>query len=95
MADILLVEDEDNVREVLILSLSSHGHNVTGCENPQAAQYALEDAAFDVVLTDLRMDGVDAGIDVVRLVAEMQPEVPVILLTAYASAETAVEAMRE
>jgi len=95
MADILVVEDEDNVREVLILSLSSHGHDVEGCANPESARNALENRTFDVVLTDLRMDGVDAGIDVVRMVAEMHHETPVILLTAYASAETAVEAMRE
>ncbi len=95
MADILLVEDEANVREVLMLSLSSHGHDVTGCASPKEAEYELELASFDVVLTDLRMDGVDAGLDVVRMVGQMQPEASVLLLTAYASAETAVTAMRE
>ncbi|MDQ6989397.1 MAG: sigma-54 dependent transcriptional regulator [Mariprofundaceae bacterium] len=95
MADILLVEDEANVREVLMLSLSSHGHDVIGCANPKEAEYELGMASFDVVLTDLRMNGEDAGLDVVRMVGQMQPDACVLLLTAYASAETAVTAMRE
>lgn len=95
MAEILLVDDEENVREILALSLESRGHNVLPCPAPAAADKALDDKKFDVILTDLRMEGRDAGLEVVRMAASKQPEAKVLLLTAFASAETAVAAMRE
>ena len=95
MANILLVEDEENIRQVLTLSLNSFGHEVTACENPLEAEKHLNTGQFDVIITDLRMDGVDAGIDVVRMAKATQPHASTLLLTAYASTETAVEAMRE
>lgn len=95
MADILLVDDEENVREILALSLEARGHNVSPCPGADAAAAALDDKKFDIVLTDLRMEGRDAGLDVVRMAASKQPEAKVLLLTAFASAETAVAAMRE
>jgi len=95
MADILLVEDEDNARQVLSLGLETMGHMVTGCNGPAAAEKAFKEHEFDVVITDLRMAGQDAGLDVVRMAARLCPRASVLLLTAYASAETAVEAMRE
>jgi len=95
MAEILLVEDELNARQVLSLGLEGRGHNVKACAGPDEAENALNLQGFDVVLTDLRMDGHDAGIDVVRMAAKLCPKAKVLLLTAYASAETAVEAMKE
>jgi len=94
MANILLLDDEANVREVLALSLSSFGHDVTTIATPDEAEQILTQQTFDVVITDLRMDGEDKGLDVVRQTKAMQPDAIVLLLTAYASAETAVEAMR-
>ncbi|MCK5307691.1 MAG: sigma-54-dependent Fis family transcriptional regulator, partial [Zetaproteobacteria bacterium] len=95
MAEILLVEDELNARQILSLGLESRGHSVEACAGPDEAQQALELRGFDIVLTDLRMDGRDAGIDVVRMAAKLCPMAKVLLLTAYASAETAVEVMKE
>ena len=95
MADILLVEDEANIRQILTLSLNSFGHEVSACENAAEAEKQLKSKQFDVVITDLRMDGVDAGIDVVRMAKATQTHASTLLLTAYASTETAVEAMRE
>jgi len=95
MAQVLLVEDEVNARKVLAMALESQGHEVTACAGPADAEQALTDKPFDVVLTDLRMEGRDAGLDVVRAAVRMRPEARVLLLTAYASAETAVAAMRE
>jgi len=95
MADILLVEDEANARQVLSLNLESMGHLVTMCEGVDEALEALTSDSFDVVLTDLRMDGRDGGLEVVRMSVEHCPKARVLLLTAYASSETAVEAMRE
>jgi len=95
VANILLVEDEWNARQVLALGLEAVGHDVLTCADPYEAEQALKKQSFDVVLTDLRMDGRDAGLDVIRMAANLCPQAQVLLLTAYASADTAVEAMRE
>jgi DNA-binding NtrC family response regulator len=95
MADVLVVEDEANARQVLTLILEGHGHRVVGCANAPEAEAALNRQRFEIILTDLRMEGRDEGLDVVRMGARLCPDTPVILLTAYASAQTAVEAMKE
>jgi two-component system response regulator PilR (NtrC family) len=95
MAEVLLVEDEANARKVLSLGLELQGHQVTGCGSADEAEASMRTHIFDVVLTDLRMQGRDAGLDVIRLSQQLQPEARVLLLTAYASAETAVSAMKE
>ncbi|MDX8402800.1 MAG: sigma-54 dependent transcriptional regulator [Mariprofundaceae bacterium] len=94
MADILLVEDEANARQVLTLGMEGRGHMVSEAAGPDEAQELLESKGFDIVLTDLRMDGHDAGIDVVRMAEKLCPRAKTLLLTAYASADTAVEAMK-
>ncbi len=95
MAELLLVEDEANARKILCIGLEMQGHQVFTCDGSDCAEAALRQRRFDVVLTDLRMDGRDAGIDVVCSSQRIQPGIPVLLLTAYASAETAVAAMKE
>jgi two-component system, NtrC family, response regulator PilR len=95
MAEVLVVEDEANARQVLALILEGHGHGVAACANAAEAEVALKQGRFDVVLTDLRMEGRNEGLDVVRMGARLCPDTPIILLTAYASAQTAVEAMKE
>ncbi|MDQ7011900.1 MAG: sigma-54 dependent transcriptional regulator [Mariprofundaceae bacterium] len=95
MADILLVEDEDNARRILAMGLEGRGHHVVSTPGPAEAEQALKAQHFDVVLTDLRMEGRDAGLDVVRMSANIRPQAQVLLLTAYASTDTAVEAMKE
>ena len=95
MADILLVEDETNVREILTLSIHSFGHEVTACASLDEAESCMLSQQFDLIITDLRMQGYDAGVDVLRMAKEKQPQASTLLLTAYASSETAVEAMRQ
>jgi len=95
MADLLLVEDEANARKILTMGLEMQGHQVVACDGSAAAEAALKKQHFDVVLTDLRMDGRDAGIEVIQISQRLQSETPILLLTAYASAETAVAAMKE
>lgn len=95
MADILLVEDETNVREILTLSINSFGHEVTACASPDEAESCMLSQQFDLIITDLRMQGYDAGLNVLRMAKEKQPQASTLLLTAYASSETAVEAMRQ
>ena len=95
MANILLVEDEANIREVLTLSINAFGHEVLACANPEEAETALNTQQFEIVITDLRMDGKDAGLDIVRMSKDKQDNASILLLTAYASAETAVTAIRD
>lgn len=94
MADILLVEDEANARRVLSMGLELLGHQVTGAGSAEEAAALLQAQVFDVVLTDLRMEGRDAGLEVIESAGRLQPDAPVLLLTAYASADTAVAAMK-
>jgi len=94
VADILLVEDEINARQVLSMGLETQGHRVCPCSGPDEARIALKQQAFDLVLTDLRMEGRDAGLEVVSMAAASQPQPRILLITAYASTETAVDAMR-
>ncbi len=95
MADILLVEDEANARKILSLGLELQGHRVIACASAEEAELRMKDTSFDIVLTDLRMDGRNAGLDVITTSKTLQPQARVLLLTAYASAETAVIAMKE
>ena len=95
MAEVLLVEDEDNSRQILALNLEVQGHQVTGCSSVEEAEQAMQRGVFDIILTDLRMQERDAGLDVIRLGRQLQPAAKMMLLTAYASAETAVAAMKE
>ncbi|MDX8406459.1 MAG: response regulator, partial [Mariprofundus sp.] len=95
MADLLLVEDDANARRILSLGLEMQGHQVSACASPDEAERCLNSTTFDVVLTDLRMDGRDAGLDVIRCCRAVQPHARVMLLTAYASADTAVAAMKQ
>ncbi|MDQ6993297.1 MAG: sigma-54 dependent transcriptional regulator [Mariprofundus sp.] len=95
MADLLLVEDEVNARSILTLGLELQGHQVTACDSAESAEQCMKGAVFDVVLTDLRMQGRDAGLEVIRDSRLLQPKARVLLLTAYASADTAVLAMKQ
>lgn len=94
MAHILLVDDDKNARRLMTIGLQEKGHEITACAGPDEVAAALAQARFDVVLTDLRMDGRDAGLDVVQMSMAAQPEARILLVTAYASAETAVEALK-
>jgi len=93
MADVLLVDDEANARLVMSLNLQQRGHVVTQCSGAREALLALDRHNFDVVVTDLRMEQADSGLQVVQKVAQGDA-IRVILLTAYASADTAVSAMK-
>jgi class 3 adenylate cyclase len=93
MANILLVDDEPSARVTLGLLLKRRGHAVQEAEGVVAARKALADAAFDVVITDLKMpDG--QGLDVLQTARARYPDANVILLTAHPGWESAREAMR-
>jgi len=89
---ILIVDDERNTREGLARALKRHYH-VELAESGMAALQKLETLQVDAVLTDLRMPGMD-GLTLVRRLLARDPQPVCILLTAYGSVETAVEAMK-
>ena len=93
MAAILVVDDEKNIRAHLVTFVRGLGHEVEGAADAAAALRALEHAKFDVVLSDVRMAGMD-GLALLREIRRLQPEVVVVLMTAYATVSQAVEAMR-
>ncbi len=93
MARILVADDEEGLREFLREVLEIDGHAVVTAPDGDAAARALDAEAFDVLVTDLKMPGRD-GLSLVRKVKAEQPDVEVLVMTAYATVETAVEAMK-
>jgi two-component system response regulator PilR (NtrC family) len=94
MNSILVVDDELSMREFLEILLNREGYAVSCAESGEEACNILDRQAFDLVITDIRMDKID-GLGVLRKVKEINPEIPVVLISAYATAENAVEAMKE
>jgi DNA-binding response OmpR family regulator len=90
---ILVVDDEPNIRFYLKEVLSRDGHHVVATESGEAALEWIERDTFDLVLLDLRMEGID-GLQVLEILRQQCPDTSVIMLTAHASLESAVEALR-
>jgi DNA-binding NtrC family response regulator len=91
---ILVVDDEAPIREMIKKGLSQMGGlNAEVAQNGLEAIEKIEKDVFDLVLTDLKMPGMD-GLELLKVIKGTRPEVMVILMTAYGSIETAVEAMR-
>jgi DNA-binding NtrC family response regulator len=90
---VLIAEDEEGIRTFLAETLERAGHEVTQVADGAAAIRTAREEPFDVVLTDLRMPGAD-GMTVVRTLRTEQPDVEVIVLTAFGDVPTAVEAMK-
>lgn len=90
---ILLVDDQKSLRRSLSLMLLGAGFDTTEAESGTQALAALNGAEYDLVITDLRMDDM-SGIDLLREIKQLRPQLPVILITAYGSIESAVDAMR-
>ncbi|MFP4171641.1 MAG: sigma-54-dependent transcriptional regulator [Candidatus Hydrogenedentota bacterium] len=93
-ATILIAEDDAAQREIIEDILSQDGHEVDAVESASAALEAVEADFYHILLTDLRMPGMD-GLELLRRVKGVQPDVEVIVMTAYASVSTAVTAMKE
>ena len=91
-AHILVVDDEAMIRKVLRRILTSRGHQVTVAENGAHAREALQAGACDLILSDINMPRMD-GLGLLRLVRERDPDLPVILITADPSADSAIGAL--
>lgn len=91
---LLIVDDDQSMRMALYESLSSCGFEVETAENGFDALAKFKEGQFAVVVTDMRMPQM-SGMDVLRGVKKISPQTPVILITAYGTVNTAVEAMKE
>ena len=93
MARVLIVDDELSMREFLQILMEGDGHDVSLAASVAEARQITEVGNFDLVLTDLKLTDGD-GLDVLKWVREHIPDAQIIMLTAYATTETAVEAMK-
>ena len=94
MARILIVDDEENMRRILAVILREDGNTVAEAAGVNEALQAIATATFDLVLTDQKMPDGD-GLAIIRSCQEADPLLPVVMLTAFATVELAVEAMRQ
>jgi two-component system NtrC family response regulator len=90
---ILVVEDDENLRRATNLLLERAGYTTTVASDVQQALDSLRTSAYDLVITDLNLPG-PSGLDVVKAIHSEYPETAVVVITAYATVETAVEAMK-
>jgi two-component system response regulator PilR (NtrC family) len=92
--NILVVDDDKSMREFLEILLTKDGYQVTLAENGERGCEVLNDHPFDLVITDIRMKDIN-GIGVLKRAKQVNPDTVVIMISAFATADTAVEAMRE
>jgi len=92
-ATILIVDDEVNIRTALMTLLAKRGHRVHGAGTSQEALAYLNEATIDLVLADLKLPGM-SGLEFLRTLKTRWPETEVVIMTAYGSIDTAVEAIR-
>ncbi|MBM4307965.1 MAG: sigma-54-dependent Fis family transcriptional regulator, partial [Deltaproteobacteria bacterium] len=91
---ILVADDEKSMRELLDIMLKKEGYKITLASNGEEVMKLIEKDIFDLALVDIRMPRQD-GISVLKRIKTVSPETIVIMMTAYASADTAIKAMKE
>lgn len=94
MDKILVVDDEKSMRDFLAIVLKKDGYYVATASDGEEAVGMVQKDIFDLVITDIKMSKL-SGLEVLRAVKEMSPQTIVLMITAFASTETAVEAMKE
>lgn len=90
---VLIVDDEKSIRLTLAMALEKLNIPVAQAENGEEALDMLAKKSYSLMLLDLRMPGID-GMEVLRRISELRPEVKVVIITAYGSIETAVQALK-
>ena len=93
-ASVLIVEDDTKLRHALKEIMTREGYAVDATESGDTAVSMIKDTVYDLVITDLKLPGID-GMDVLRSVQKLARDTSVIIITAYATVDTAVEAMKE
>jgi two-component system response regulator PilR (NtrC family) len=94
MAKILVVDDDQGMREFMEIMLVQEGYDVTSIGEPVKAIDLCRKNAFDLIITDLKMPKI-SGLDFLKVIKDQRPDAIVILITGYASGETAIKAMKE
>ncbi|MHB8773159.1 MAG: sigma-54-dependent transcriptional regulator [Syntrophales bacterium] len=94
MAHILVVDDEERMRHLLSIMLGRQGYRVEQAGDGAEALEMVTAAPFDMIITDIKMPRMD-GIELLKRVMEMEIPTPVVFITAFATVESAVEAMRQ
>ena len=92
--NIMVIDDEKIVGDMAKLSFEQEGYEVETFLNGESALARLQQKPFDVVITDLKMKGID-GLEVLRTVKHLYPETVVIMITAFANLDVAIEALRD
>ena len=90
---VMIIDDERIVGDMAKMSLEQDGYQVETFLNGEAALARLGQERFDVVVTDLKMKGID-GMEVLKAVKKLHPGTPVIMITAFANLDTAIAALR-
>jgi DNA-binding NtrC family response regulator len=93
MATILIVEDEAKMQRLLQLSLAEEGYTTKSASDAESGLKLLSQTKFDLVITDLKLPGMD-GLEFLQSVKRTDAQVPVVLMTAFGTVETAVQAMK-
>ncbi|MBW1763706.1 MAG: sigma-54-dependent Fis family transcriptional regulator, partial [Deltaproteobacteria bacterium] len=94
MSNILVVDDDRSMREFLEILLTRDGYNVVLAESGEEGCRILDNQQFDLVITDIRMKDID-GIGVLKKAKQVDSDTMVVMISAFATAETAVDAMKE
>ena len=94
MEKILVVDDQKGMRDFLSILLHQEGYAVETAKGGETALRCLKEEIFDLVLTDIKMPGM-GGLALLKAIKEISPETAVVMMTAFASTETAIEAMKE
>jgi len=90
---VLVVDDEEVIRKGICRVMEGRGYQAESSESGFGAIEKLQKAPFNIVITDLKMPGMD-GIEVLKAIKILQPDVPVIIITGYSTVDTAVDAMK-
>jgi DNA-binding NtrC family response regulator len=90
---VLIVDDEENIRFTLSEALDSLPASIDSAANGQEALDKVEQQVYSIILLDLRMPGMD-GMQVLERLRESRPEIPVVIITAHGTIESAVDAMK-
>ena len=90
---VLIVDDEPNLRKILSAQLSRDGYDVLVAEDGEKGLEILRENHIDLVVTDLKMPKMD-GMQLLRSALELDPTLPVVMITAHGTVDTAVEALK-
>jgi DNA-binding NtrC family response regulator len=93
-AKVLIVEDDEILRQLLIDVLSDQGYQIEAAETGEDGLRVMEQDVFDIILLDINLPGMN-GMDVLRLAPARQPDAQVVMMTAFGTVDTAVEAMKQ